>query len=477
MRFQTLVVCIICVGGFLEGCDTPQRIPPSPPPISVDELRADPFLDTLSEHTFRWFWETTDHATGLTPDRAPTRTFSSVAAIGFALGVYAAGNERGYVTRDEAASVTLNTLRFLYRLPQGPEASGTAGNRGFFYHFLKYEDGTRFNTEIELSSIDTGLLMAGVRFVLGYYDRDNPAEREIRAYADSLFARVEWDWMCPRPPLMSLGWYPERGFHRMDWHGYNEAMVMYILALGAERHAIQPEAWNSWVSNYKWYEYYGEEFVSFPPLFGHQYSHVWIDFRGVQDQYMRDRGIDYFENSRRATYANRAYCYDNPRGWNDYSELIWGLTACDGPADTLMLFNGEKRQFITYGARGTSKDWTNDDGTIAPFAAGASIPFAPEICIPALKAMKNRYGLLVWNSHGFVDAFNPSFVTPSTTPQGWFDTDQLGIDQGPMLLMAENFRSDFIWRVLRNDPVVRRGLERAGFRGGWMGEANSKLDE
>ena len=216
--------------------------------------------------------------------------------------------------------------------------------------------------------------------------------------------------------------------------------------------------------------------MNFAPLFGHQYSHCWIDFRGIQDAYMRGRGVDYFENSRRATYAQRAYAMANPGRWTGYGETIWGLTACDGPADVTRAVNGERRQFRTYAARGAGADYILDDGTLAPTAAGGSIAFAPEIAIPALKAMRERYGEAIYTRHGFLDAFNPTFTFTDVKLQhgrivpglGWFDTQHLGIDQGPILMMLENHRSELVWSVMRRNPHIVRGLRRAGFTGGWL---------
>jgi hypothetical protein len=216
--------------------------------------------------------------------------------------------------------------------------------------------------------------------------------------------------------------------------------------------------------------------VNFPPLFGHQYSHVWIDFRDVRDAYMRERGLDYFENSRRATLSQRAYAIANPGGWRDYGESVWGLTASDGPKDTVLTRDGKPWHVRTYWARGAAKDDIRDDGTLAPTAAGGSIPFAPDVTIAALRAMRVRYGDALFGRYGFADAFNPSlrdatlhlrhgFVVPGP---GWFDDNQLGIDQGPIIAMIENHRTDLVWRIMKRSPYVVRGLCRAGFTGGWL---------
>lgn len=455
--------------------------PPTASPDAANAPRTGPdvpddeaFLDDVQERTFGFFWETTNPENGLTPDRWPTESFSSVAAVGFALTAYPIGVERGYVTREEARDRTLTTLKFFWDAPQGEDASGITGHRGFFYHFLDMETGERFET-VELSSIDTALLMAGVLFSAEYFDGGDPSEAAIRAYADSLYRRVEWNWIQPRAPLIGMGWHPERGFIPHDYRGYNEAMLLYVLAMGSPTHPVDASAWDAFTSTYQWEEFHGQEHLNFSPLFGHQYSHVWIDFRGIQDAFMRSKGIDYFENSRRATIAQRNYAIENPGGWDGYGAELWGLTASDGPLDTTMTIDGTPREFHTYWARGASAEYIADDGTLVPTAAGGSVPFVPEITISALRAMRDAYGEHLYSQYGFLDAFNPTFdadvrvqhgqVVPGV---GWFDTDYLGIDQGPILTMIENHRSGLVWRHMRENEHIVRGLCKAGFEGGWL---------
>jgi hypothetical protein len=433
------------------------------------------FLDTLSRRSFDYFWELTDPATGLTPDRAPTRSFSSIAAIGFALTAYPVGVERGWISRDAARERVLTTLRFLWRLPQGDAPSGMGGFHGFFYHFLNPGSGTRFQ-QVELSTIDTSILLLGALFCGQYFSRTDPGESEIRALADSLYRRVDWTWIQPRPPLVSMGWTPEEGFHTYDWKGYDEAMLLYVLALGSPTHPIDAAAWPAWTTTYQWGAFEGREQVGFAPLFGHQYSQVWIDFRGIQDAWMRAHGLDYFENSRRATLSQRDYAIANPMHWTGYDSLSWGLSASDGPADVTLDFNGQPRRFQTYAARGASHTEVRDDGTITPHAAGGSIAFAPEVVVPTLMAIRSRLGDNIFSRYGFLDAYNESFTFDVAVQQGrivpgrgWFDTDYIGIDVGPTLLMTENLRSGLIWKLMRTEPSIRRGLLRAGFSGGWLG--------
>ncbi len=433
-----------------------------------DSLRTwDPFLDTLETRTLTYFLATMDSSTGLAPDRWPSRSPSSVAAVGFALTSYPIASERGLITRGEAARRVAKTLEFLYSAPQSDRPDGATGYRGFFYHFVSIPDGSRA-WKCELSTIDTALLMAGVLFCQSFFDRGDAVESRIRSLADSLYRRVDWEWASEDRPGLMLGWTPEGGADRESWHGYNEAMILYVLAFGSPTHPAPSKGWDYWTSSYVWATYYGKQFVSFGPLFGHQFSHCWIDFRGIQDRYMREKGIDYFENSRRATYSQQAYAIENPRHYRGYSDTVWGVTPCDGPGDTSFVVDGMTRRFLGYAGRGVSFDWALDDGTIAPTGAGASVAFAPEICIPTLKALGKTYAGRLWTQFGFRDAFNPTYVTQRTGPDGWFDPDYLGLDQGPIAIMLENLRTGLVWDVMRKNPYVVEGLRRAGFSGGWL---------
>jgi hypothetical protein len=463
--FLLLVVCIL-----LGGC-TNENAGQASTPSSERETA---FLDTLQVRTFRFFWELTDPVTGLSPDRAPTRSFASVGATGFALVAYPIGVERGYIPRAAARTRVLNTLRFFRDAPQDTSISASIGYRGFYYHFLDLDSGTRF-ADVELSTMDTALFLAGVLLCQTYFDGPEAEEDSIRAAAEELYLRADWQWASVRPPTIGHGWKPETGFLPYDWRGYNEAMLLYILALGSPTYPVDPAAWSAWTSEYRWGTFQGQEYVGFGPLFGHQYTQVWVDLRGIQDLYMREHGLDYFENSRRAVLAQRAYAIANPGGWTGYGPDLWGLTACDGPLEDTFPVGGEPRQFHTYWARGASFLGINDDGTVSPTAAGGSIVFAPEIVLPALMSMREVYGDHLFSTYGFLDALNPTFRFDVSVQHGrvdpdlgWFDTDYLGIDQGPILAMVENYRSGFVWRTMRRNPHVVRGLRAAGFTGGWL---------
>lgn len=485
VRQARIVLAVVGMWGAL-GCARSVPAASSTSPSDAAAYRPAPsesaFVDTLARRTFDFFWQTTNPRNGLTPDRWPTKSFSSVAAVGFALTAYPIGVEHGWVPRDEARERVLTTLRFFWNAPQGPQGANVTGYHGFFYHFLDIETGYRFD-RVELSTIDTALLLAGALTCRQYFDRDDAGDREVRALADSLYARVDWTWATDGAAIVNMGWRPDtapnqdaRGFNISSWRGYDEAMLLYVLALGSPTHPIDPAAWTGWTRTYKWDRFYGQDYVQFAPLFGHQYSQVWIDFRKVQDDYMRGRGIDYFENSRRATLAHRAYAMANPAGWRGYGANAWGLSASDGPLDSTFSVDGRTRTFHTYWARGVATNEMNDDGTLVPTAAGGSIAFAPEIVVPVLVSMRHSYGDELFGRYGFADAFNPTLRTPGpplhhgriVSGLAWFDTDYLGIDQGPILAMVENWRSEFVWKLTRQNADIVRGMCRAHFTGGWL---------
>ncbi|PLK28034.1 Tat pathway signal protein [Porphyrobacter sp. TH134] len=477
----------IGLAGLMTGCAPRAVVSPSPGPIAVDgwtvlndrpalDAEVSPLIDDIQRRAFRYFWEVTDEKTGMAPDRWPTPSFVSIAAIGFALTAYPIGVVHGWVTRAEAAQRTLTTLEFLTNAPMGDAPRGVSGYRGFFYHFLGSTRGYRFSLS-ELSTIDTALLIAGVLFAQSWFDDPaDPVEARIRELAEQLYRAVEWTWIMPRAPLVSMGWHPESGFIRSDWDIYNEGMILYVLGLGSPTHPLPDGTWDRWAERFEasWGTRWGEEHLHFAPMFGHQYSHVWIDFRGIRDRYMAGKGIDYFENSRRAAYCQRNYAIENPGGWAGYGADCWGLTACDGPGDFAMTTAGQKREFFSYSARGPGE---RDDGTLAPTALLGSLPFAPEIIEPTVQAMYFRYGAQVYDKYGFLDAFNPTITRRPPEPfkhgelrlgTGWVDKDYLGIDQGPIVAMIENHRSGLVWDTMKKNPHIRRGLERAGFTGGWL---------
>jgi hypothetical protein len=408
----------------------------------------DAMLDTLQHRAFGYFWNEVNPVNGLMRDRSQSGSPASIASQGFGLSAICVAIDRGWITREAGRDRVLTALNTFWSLPQGTSISGTIGYQGFFYHFLHMSDGLRqYEWNTELSTIDTALLLAGILHCREYFDGVDAPEIQIRALADSIYRRVDWNFMKnPGNKAIRHGWNPNGGagtFIPYDWIGYSEAMILYVLALGSPTHALTDSAWTTWTSGYNWQSQFGQTFVTFPPLFGHQYSHCWIDFRNIADAYGRrpDRNLTYFENSRRATLAQRAYAIANPA--KGYSDSLWGLTASDGPEG--------------YNARGAPPA-QNDNGTITPTAPISSIPFAPNECLAVTWYLWNHYRTgPLWGPYGFRDAFN-LFVNPD-----WYDTDYIGIDQGPIVLMIENYRTGSVWnRFLRNQDV-HRGLERAGF--------------
>lgn len=407
-----------------------------PPKVQTDEE----LLEQIERSAFDYFRLECNPKNGLIRDRSTPQSKCSIAAVGFGLSAWCIGVERGYVSRQEAAERVGITLRTFLKGPQGNAAEGVIGHRGWFYHFLEMETATRA-WKCELSSIDTALFLAGALDCARFFNRFSETERGIRRDAGQLLRRVDWHWMCDGADVLSMGWHPERGFIPRCWVGYNEAMILYLLGIGAAENPLPPTAWRAWTRGYVWSSHHGQEYLDFPPLFGHQYSHCWIDFRGVADDSMRGRRLDYFENSRRAVLAQRAYCTANPGKFRGYGPLLWGITACDGPEG--------------YSARGAPPA-ENDDGTLAPTAVGASLPFAPEACLSTLRNLHEHWGDRLWTKYGYRDAFNPT--------KDWVADDVLGIDQGAMMLMIENHRTGKVWKRMMGDPVIRRGMRRAGFR-------------
>ncbi|WP_240320883.1 glucoamylase family protein [Sphingomonas crusticola] len=453
---------------LLSGCAGLGHVRPAGGTTEGDEA----FLLEIARRTFNYFRDTHQPDNGLAPDRWPTVSFASIAATGFALTAWPIGVSRGWMARGEARKRTLATVRFFAAAKQGPEAEGVAGYRGFFYHFLGLNTGTRLG-QTELSTIDTALLLGGILFAQSYFDRRHPEEAEIRALAQQIYDRVEWTWPRPRQHFLAMGWHPEQGFIASDWDSFNESLLLYVLALGSPTNPIEPETWDRWTATFDraWNAADKDPYIAFPPLFGFQYSHMWVDFREIHDAYNSERQLDYFENSRRATYAQREYAIRNPGGWDGYGPNVWGLTACDGPGDFTIMQDGVTRQYYSYSARGPGD---RDDGTLAPTAAAGSIAFAPEIVLPALREMQTRYGRAIFGEYGFWDSFNPSLkggpirygrIVPGVC---WVDGDYIGIDQGPILGMIENHLTGFIWKVMRRNPNIVRGLRRAGFKGGWL---------
>ena len=385
----------------------------------------DQFLNEVESTSFLFFWEQGSPRTGMVKDRCNVNAprpgdAASIAATGFGLTALCIGAQRGFVAPSAALERVFATLRFLWKkLPN---------HRGFFYHFANAETGERM-FDSEVSSVDTAILLCGVLSVRQHFK--HPAVAEL---ANLIFNRVDWTWLSEDTSLLTHGWSPEIGFLSSRWDYYSELMMMYLLGMGSSAHPLPPQTWNAWKR--LTFEYDGMRYIgSFAPLFIHQYSQAWFDFRGKKDRY-----ADYFQNSITATQVHRKFCIELGRQFPDYSDDLWGITASDS-----------QEGYIVWGGPPSTGPI---DGTIVPSAAGGSLPFAPAETLRVLRNIRNRYPA-AWTKYGFVNAFNPL--------KNWYDTDVIGIDTGIVLLMAENLRTGFVWDTFMKNPEAQRGMERAGF--------------
>ena len=423
-------------------------------------------LGVLQQKTFSYFLKEDNDKTGLIADKTQPGSPASIAATGLGISCYVAGIERGFITREEAIKRTLTVLKFLHTSHQGTENDAT-GYKGFYYHFLDMKTGKR-TWESELSTIDTAILLSGILTARYYFTGENKSEIEIRRYADELYARVDWQWALNGKDTISHGWKPESGFLKYRWNmKYSEAHLIYILALGSPTFPINPSGYKKWTSTFELKKLYDIECIYAGPLFIHQMSQIWLDFNGINDDLNREIGIDYFENSGRATQIQQQYAMENPLGFSHYGENAWGFTASDGPGPATRKVDGVKRKFYEYKARGAP--FGPDDGTISPWAVVSSLPFLPDV---VLSTMRHAITKLpdYENSHdyGFDACYNTTFLLDNTKSKNWVSEWQFGLDQGSLILMIENYKSGLIWEIIKRCPHINNGLQRAGFRGGWL---------
>jgi hypothetical protein len=429
----------------------------------LDRAPTDQDLGRLQWTTALYYLHETNPDNGLVRDKTEPAAPCSIAAVGLALATIPVIVERGVVIRRFAAKIARRRLRNLLDLPQGPEPDA-AGHKGFFYHFLEIDTGRRV-WDCELSTLDSAFLFAGVLTCATYFDADTADEAEVRRLADTLYRRADWDWARDGGPTLTHGWRPGTGFIPHRYQGYDEGLLLYVLGLGSPTHPLPPESYTAYCATYQWKQIYDRELLYSGPLFTHQLSHLWIDFRGLRDGIMRDHGSDYFENTRQATFVQQEYAIRNPLEFVGYGEHCWGFTACDGPGWVKRTIGAVERQFFDYIARGAP--FGPDDGTVAPWVVVASLPFVPEIVIPTVRHLA-RLNLGMTRPYGFKPSFNQTF-TVEDSPTGWWVTPyHFGIDQGPVALMIENYRTGLIWNLMRRCPPVVNGLRRAGFAGGWL---------
>jgi len=430
-----------------------------------DRLPTDKELGRLQWTTILYDLHETNPENGLVRDKTDPAAPCSIAAVGLALSTLPVTVERGILFRPFGAKMARRRLRYLFELPQEPEPDAS-GYKGFFYHFLDIETGRRV-WDCELSTIDSALLFAGMLTVGAYFDQDTADEAEVRSLADALYRRADWNWARNGGPTVTHGWRPETGFLPYRWQGYDEGLLLYVLGLGSPTYPLPPESYDAYCATYQWRGLYGRELLHSDPLFTHQLPQLWLDLRDVRDAFMREHGSDYFENSRQATFVQQAYAIENPLQFAGYGEHCWGFTACDGPGWATRVIDGVERQFFDY-VRGAESRSARTTATVAPWVAVASLPFAPEIVIPTTRHLAAMELGGHDRPYGFKAAFNQTFLVDDS-PTGWWVTPyQFGVDQGPVVLMIENYRTGLIWDIARRCPCLVQGLRRAGFQGGWL---------
>src|SRR5450756_21626 len=411
--------------------------------IQASVLTDEALLNQLQRAAFEYFLQTVTPLNGLVADTSRDNSPVSIAVVGFALSSYPVAVERGWIERADAAQRSLTALRFFRNSDQSGSPTAT-GFKGFYYHFLDIRTGARV-WQSELSMIDTALLIAGALTASMYFTADTPDEIELRELVDFLYRRIDWQWAQDDCDTIRQGWKPECGFLHYGWEGYSEAILLYVLAMGSPTHPIVGDCYKAWTATYQWENLYDHDYLYAGPLFVHHFSHAWIDLRGIRDRFMREKRSDYFENSRRAVYIHREYAQRNPHEFTAYDENCWGLSACDLPNhEQLDLFN-EARRLLGYAARG--------------------VPFAPEIVLDTVRHMIARYPEILQDGR-LSSSFNPTLT--GATGSAWVSAGHFGLDQGIVLMMIENHRTQRIWQLMRECPHVRNGLHRAGFRGGWL---------
>lgn len=421
----------------------------------------DSVLEKFQNAAFDYFLMRTNPENGLLPDTSREGSPASIAGVGFGLSCYPAAIERGWITCDEAIKRTLSTMRFFWNGPPGGTFK-SIGHRGFCYHFLDIKTGRRA-WKCELSFIDTALLLAGMMVAATYFTGRAKEEVEIRDLVDKFYRRIEWDWALNNGDTLAMSWKPKEGFAPWRWQGYDEGLIMYILGLASPTHPLKPENYKARASSYEWRKLYDIEVLYAGPLFIHQFSHAWIDFRGIHDEFMHchDHDCDYFENSRRATLIQQKYAIENRRGFKGYGEHCWGLSAGDGPWGTMIKAGRKQYTGLGYAARGAPDG--PEDGTLMPSAALSSLPFMPEQSLNAILHIQKTYPDVIQNYH-IPSGFNPSLVDKNN--RIWISDGYYALDQGIIMLMIENYRSGFIWDLMKKNPYIQGGLHKAGFKDG-----------
>jgi xylan 1,4-beta-xylosidase len=446
-----------------KGAQHKAAVPP-PHPFSADD---EALLDRLQAAAFGYFTRHVNGKNGLVADSSKRGSAASIAATGFALSCYPVAAERGWLTREDAAAITLRTLKFFEASRQGEDVDAT-GHKGLYYHFLDMTSGRRA-LESELSTIDTALLLAGMLTAAQYFGRKDKAEQDIRALATRLFDRVDWHWTLDGDEgEFNQSWKPGQGFKKDDWDGFTEALLMYVLAAAPASSTLPKKTYTTVAEEFHWRHNAGLDWIHATPLFIHLFPQAWMDLRGLDDGHVSRRGdLDYFSNTQRAIAVQRDYAFLNPHGFAGYGRDIWGLSACAGPHGARLLRDGRTLEMLGYAARGVPAG-LEDDGTLVPWGAATCVAHEPETAMAGVRALLAAYPDALQDGR-FVGAINPSL--PGDTATGWVAPACFGIDQGLVVMMIENARTGLIWELTRNAPIFRDGLKAIGFKGGWLESA------
>ncbi len=415
-------------------------------------------LDRLQRGAFGYLETYADPETGLVADTSREGSPASIAVVGFALSCYPIAVERGWMPRAEAAARTLRVLRFFAESGQSAARDAT-GYHGFYYHFLDMHTGRRV-WECELSIVDTTLLAAGMLLAGRYFEGAGP-EQDIRRLADALYRRIDWEWARDGGAAIAQGWKPECGFLNYGWEGYNEGTIAYLLGLGSPSFPLPRTSFAAWSSTYQWENLLDVDVLYSGPLFTHLFAHAWIDYRDLRDAFMREKHCDYFENTRRTIAVHREYGARNPHGFVAYDRDLWGITAGDGPGR--LELRVDEHDYRAYGYMARGAPYGPDDGTLAPWAMLATVPFGVTEALRGTRRLLGQYPE-VCPEDRFVSGCNPSCRQDSV----WLSDGWYGLDQGLLVMMIENFRSGLPWALMRDCPYLRAGLRAAGFTGGWL---------
>lgn len=403
-------------------------------------LTDDQLLDLVQKQTFRYFWDFGHPVSGMARERSNVsfdygQEVVTTGGTGFGVMAIIVAAERKFITREQAAERTKKIVDFLWKADM---------YHGAFPHWLNGETGKtiRFGLKDDGADIvETSLLFQGLLTASQYYTADNSVERDIRNKILWMWEGIEWDWFTQNQNVLYWHWSPNNGWsmnHQIK--GWNECLITYVMAASAPKHSITKRVYDEgWANSNTFFN--GRKFndITLPlgfnyggPLFFSQYSFLGLDPRGLKDGY-----ADYWEQNKNHTLINRAYCIENPKHYKGYSADSWGLTASDS--------------WVGYAAHSP----TEDLGVITPTAALSAFPYTPEYSMQALKHYYYQMGDKLWGEYGFIDAFSQE--------KDWYAKSNLAIDQGPIIVMIENYRSGLLWKLFMSNPDVKKGLKKLGF--------------